>query len=229
MEEQKESRYCAYYRISTKSQDKEVPVQKSMVRGYLNGIKPHKSFTEIESGKKSDRPRLMEALEYCNKNDCKLVVAKLDRLSRDLEFIAHLQKSKVNFVCADMPSANSLTISVLACVAQWEREQISNRTKMALAEKKKQGVKLGYHNPKVMEGIKRYHLKRKALGGTKVKDSRMNEFDLRVYPKIVALRNKGYSLRETARMLNEMGVKTRRNGAWRHNRVGVIEKRNKQC
>ena len=154
-------KFVAYYRVSTKKQDGEVPAQKTAVKNYLkNYYPPIESFTEVESGSKNNRPELLKALEYCKQHNCKLVVAKLDRLSRDLGFIANLQKSNVEFVCADMPEANSLTISLLGCLAQWERDQIAKRTKLALAEKKLDPkIKLGSHNKKVLKGLKKYWLK----------------------------------------------------------------------
>ena len=81
-------------------------------------------------------------------------MAKLDRLSRDLEFIGWIQKTPIQFICCDMPEATRETIGFMGVIARWEREQISKRTKEALAEKKKKGVKLGYHNRKVRKGLK---------------------------------------------------------------------------
>ena len=83
-------------------------------------------------------------------------MAKLDRLSRDLEFIGWLQKKDIKFVCCDMPQATRETIGFMGVMARWEREQIARRTKEALAERKKRGVKLGYDIPKVRAGSKRY-------------------------------------------------------------------------
>ena len=100
-------------------------------------------FTEIESGKRSDRPELEKALAACKKQKAKLVIAKLDRLSRNLAFIATLMESGVQFVAADMPEANELTVHIMAAMAQYEGKQISKRTKDALAAAKKRGVRLG--------------------------------------------------------------------------------------
>ena len=101
------------------------------------------SFTEIESGKRADRPELSKALRKCSLTGAVLVIAKLDRLSRDIAFIANLQKSKVEFICCDMPDANTLTIGMMAVLAQYERELISERTKAGLKAAKKKGIKLG--------------------------------------------------------------------------------------
>lgn len=143
-----------YYRVSTKEQSRSglgLEAQRLCVERYLKSERATvlDEFVEIESGGRSDRPELIRALRRCRLTGSTLVVAKLDRLSRDVEFIAQLQKSAVNFVCADMPAANTLTISLLAALAQHERELISSRTKEALEAAKKRGVKLG--NPKIAE------------------------------------------------------------------------------
>ena len=100
-------------------------------------------FTEIESGKRSDRPELEKALEACRRHKAKLVIAKLDRLSRNLAFIATLMESSVEFVAVDNPHASKLTVHILAAVAQHEREMISERTKAALQAAKARGKRLG--------------------------------------------------------------------------------------
>ena len=103
-------------------------------------------FVEVESGKRSDRPKLREALHRAKVTGATLVVAKLGRLSRNVAFLANLRESRVRFVCADMPDANNLTIGVLSEVAQHEREAISQRTKAALAATKARGKRLGNVN-----------------------------------------------------------------------------------
>ena len=100
-------------------------------------------FTDIESGKRNDRPQLRAAIAFCQQHGAVLLIAKLDRLTHNVAFIFALRDSGVEFVCADMPEANTLTIGVMATMAQYERELIADRTRRALAEKKKQGVKLG--------------------------------------------------------------------------------------
>ena len=114
------------------------------VEGYLNGgsWKLVGEFTEVESGKRSDRPELENALKACRKHKAKLVIAKLDRLSRNVHFISGLMERKVDFVACDMPSANAFMINVYAAVAQEERRMISDRTKAGLAAAKARGVKL---------------------------------------------------------------------------------------
>jgi DNA invertase Pin-like site-specific DNA recombinase len=107
------------------------------------GCKLIAEFTEVETGKRADRPELQKTLAACRKHKGKLVIAKLDRLSRNLAFIATLMDSNVEFIAADNPHANRLTVHILAAVAEHERAAISERTKAALAAAKRRGVKLG--------------------------------------------------------------------------------------
>ena len=106
----------------------------------------------MESGKRNDRPQLEAALAACKRHKAKLVIAKLDRLSRNLAFIATLMERKVDFVCCDMPEANRLTIHIIAAMAEHERNMISDRTKRGLAAAKERGVKLG--GPKLPQARK---------------------------------------------------------------------------
>src|SRR5688572_18826794 len=119
--------HVAYYRVSTAQQGRSglgLEAQRSAVMEYLNGgsWKLAGEFVEVESGKRDDRPELMKALALCELTGATLVVAKLDRLSRNVAFLATLQESGVPFVAADMPQANELTIHILAAVAQAERK-----------------------------------------------------------------------------------------------------------
>jgi len=150
-------KWVSYLRVSTDKQGASglgLEAQRKAVADYLNGGKWSlaQEFIEIESGKRSDRPQLAAALAACKKLKAKLVVAKLDRLARNVAFTAKLMESGVEFVAADMPFANKLTIHILAAVAEHEREAISDRTKAALAAAKARGVKLG--GPKLKEAKK---------------------------------------------------------------------------
>jgi DNA invertase Pin-like site-specific DNA recombinase len=141
-------KFVAYFRVSTDRQGKSglgLDAQREAVMDYLNGGRWTlvAEFTEVESGKNADRPELEKALAACKKLKAKLVIAKLDRLSRNLAFIATLMESGVEFVAVDIPQANKLTIHILAAVAQHEREMISERTKAALQAAKKRGQRLG--------------------------------------------------------------------------------------
>jgi DNA invertase Pin-like site-specific DNA recombinase len=138
--------FVAYYRVSTDRQGRSglgLEARKAAVRGYLGAVPPIAEFTEIETGKRNDRPQLKEALALCRKRKAKLVIAKLDRLSRNLAFIAALMDSGAEFVAVDNPHATRLTLHILAAVAEHEREMIANRTKAALQAAKGRGIRLG--------------------------------------------------------------------------------------
>ena len=143
-----DGKFIAYFRVSTDHQGVNgngMAAQRKAVEDYLNGgrWKLVGEFTEVESGKRSDRPELEKALKACRKHKAKLVIAKLDRLSRNVHFISGLMERKVDFVACDMPSANAFMINVYAAVAQEERRMISDRTEAGLAAAKARGVKLG--------------------------------------------------------------------------------------
>ena len=142
------SRFVAYYRVSTAQQGRSglgLEAQREAVRAFLDGsaAAPAEEFTEIESGKNDARPQLARALDACRLTGAVLVIAKLDRLSRDAHFLLGLEKAGVEFVAADMPNANRLTVRLMAVIAQEEREMISARTKAALAAARARGKKLG--------------------------------------------------------------------------------------
>ena len=143
-----EGKFVSYLRVSTARQGRSglgLEAQRQAVEDFLNGGNWQlvKEFVEVESGKNADRPQLAKAFQLCRLIGAKLVIAKLDRLSRDAHFLLGLEKAGVDFVAADMPQANRLTIGIMAVMAQHEREMISERTKAALAAAKRRGVKLG--------------------------------------------------------------------------------------
>ncbi len=141
-------KYVAYYRVSTARQGQSglgLEAQREVVTHYLNGGNWEivAEYTEIESGKKSNRPKLAEAIATCKRLQATLIIAKLDRLARNVFFVSGLMESGVEFVCCDNPQANKLMIHLLAAFAEHEREQISERTRNALAAAKARGVVLG--------------------------------------------------------------------------------------
>ena len=204
-----EGAHVAYYRVSTAKQGKSglgLEAQRDAVGAFLNGGSwtLAAEFTEVESGKRSDRPELAKALQACRVYGAKLVIAKLDRLSRDAHFLLGLEKAGVDFVAADMPMANRLTVGIMAMVADEERRMISARTKAALAAAKKRGVKLG--------GYRGGKLTRKAreAGWTTVAN-RAAERASDLSPILRELRSAGVtSLSALAQVLTERRIPTAR-------------------
>jgi DNA invertase Pin-like site-specific DNA recombinase len=146
-------KWISYLRVSTDRQGISglgIEAQRAAVADYLNGgrWKLITEFVEVESGKKADRPQLEAALAACRLHGAKLVIAKLDRLSRDAYFLLGLRDAGVDFVAADMPNANRLTVGIMAMVAEDEGQRISARTKAALAAAKARGTKLGGRRPR---------------------------------------------------------------------------------
>jgi DNA invertase Pin-like site-specific DNA recombinase len=213
-------RFVAYYRVSTDRQGQSglgLEAQRKAIADYLNGgaWELVSEFTEIESGKKSDRPELTLAIEACRKHKARLVIAKLDRLARNLAFIATLMESGVEFVAADMPFANKLTIHILAAVAEHEREAISERTKAALAAAKARGTRLG--NPNPAYALNRMRAARKA---------QVESYAANILPIIREVQAGGHvSCNAIAAQLNARKVSTARGGRWTHVQVGQILKR----
>lgn len=208
-----EGKFISYLRVSTTKQGASglgLEAQRKAVTDYLNGGRWSliQEVLEVESGKRADRPKLAEALRLCRLHGATLVIAKLDRLSRDAAFLLNLQAAGVRFVAADMPEANELVVGIMAVVAQAERKMISARTKAALAAAKARGANLGGDRgvtPSAEAQAKgRAAMKAKADG---------RAFDL--MPIIAELRAGGAtSLRELAAGLNARGIPTARGGAW---------------
>jgi DNA invertase Pin-like site-specific DNA recombinase len=148
MAPQNTGKFVAYYRVSTQRQGRSglgLEAQQEAVRNYLDGgdWRIIAEFTEVESGKRKDRPKLADALAACRMHGAKLIIAKLDRLARNVAFVSALMDAGVEFEAVDFPQANRLTIHILAAVAEHEAKAISERTKAALAAAKRRGVKLG--------------------------------------------------------------------------------------
>ena len=206
-------KFVAYFRVSTERQGKSglgLEAQRQAVLAYLDGGRWALvgEFTEVESGKRNDRP----LLAACKKLKAKLIIAKLDRLGRNLAFIATLMESGVEFVAVDNPHANKLTVHILAAVAQHEREMISERTKVALAAAKRRGKRLG--NPNLPDAAKR---------GTAAVKANARRFAANVRPIIDEIIAAGaMSHNAIAAKLNERNVRTARGGAWTHVQVGAI-------
>lgn len=210
-----EGKFVAYYRVSTKRQGRSglgLEAQKTAVADYLNGgrWKLAAEFTEIESGKRSDRPELAKALAMCSLYKAKLIVAKMDRLSRNLHFLTGLMESRIPFVAADMPDANELTVHILSAVAQAEAKAISARTKAALQAAKARGVVLGGDKGKMH---KIYRIGNKASAEVRAQKARERVTKLMVV--IDDIRQQGAtSLRDIAAELNRRGITAPRGGEW---------------
>lgn len=145
----------AYYRVSTDRQGKSglgLEAQQEDVRLFADrqGFQVTAHLTEIESGRKNDRPQLLATLAQCRKEKATLIMAKLDRLGRNVAFIANLMESRVQFKAVNNPHADELMIHLLAAFAQHERKQISTRTRDALQAAIRRGVELGKHGREVL-------------------------------------------------------------------------------
>jgi len=206
-------RYVAYYRVSTQKQGKSglgLDAQRKMVSDFIagNGGELVSEFTEIESGKVDTRPELLAAMKQADLVGGKLLVGKLDRLSRDLHFITSLQKSRVDFVVCDLPGCDSFTINIYGALAQRKREMISARTKAGLEAAKARGKKLGTNNlpPEMVHAAS-------AKGVTVIKQN-ADSFAAKVATVIEGMQSQGKGLRAIARELGNLGVQTARGGQW---------------
>lgn len=205
--EAKTPTYIAYYRVSTKQQGASglgLEAQRKAVKDFARCetcIIDH--FTDIESGKNDERPELAKAIAKAKATNSRLVIAKLDRLSRNASFIFRLRDTGVDFVAADMPDANTLTIGIFATLAQHERELISSRTKAALQAKKAQGHILGTPSNLTAEARAKAH---KAVSDK----AAANNANRQAMAVIQAQKANGSTFRAIADYLNELGYKTSR-------------------
>jgi DNA invertase Pin-like site-specific DNA recombinase len=160
-------------------------------------------YVEVESGKRADRPKLREALAACQRLGARLIISKLDRLSRSVSFISNLMDSRADFLIVDMPDANRLTLHLMAAIAENEREMISRRTKDALAAARARGVTLGTPaNLTTAAALRGRKL------GLQVSRERARRFAERMSGQVTRLRQEGLSLRDIANVLNEEGALT---------------------
>lgn len=205
--------YVTYYRVSTQRQGRSglgIEAQKAAVRAYLDG---HggvtlATFTEVESGKLNERPELAAALRRCRQTRATLLVAKLDRLSRNAAFLLSLRDAGVRFVAADMPDMNETVVGIMAVIAQAERQAISDRTRAALAAAKARGVKLGH--PATLRASKATAAvaSQAAQKAAKARAEELRDVvnDARAHGRL--------TLRAVAAHLNGLGIATPRGGTW---------------
>jgi DNA invertase Pin-like site-specific DNA recombinase len=199
-------KYVPYKRVSTQrqgasglgleSQDGAISAFVQVNRGNVVA-----EFTEVESGRKNDRPELAKALATCRQHKATLVIVKLDRLARSVSFISNLMDSGVDFVALDMPDANRFMLHVMAAMAEHEARLISDRTKAALAVAKRRGTKLG--NPQNLRDKDRHR-------GTESNAAATVAHNEKVRPTATTLRERGYSLAQIAAELSAKGLLTRR-------------------
>lgn len=210
-----DEKFVVYLRVSTQKQGASglgLEAQSSAVQSYVkaHGDKIIETFIEVESGKRSDRPKLAEAIDACHVYGARLLIARLDRLSRNAAFLLNLRDSGVRFTCCDMPEANEMVIGIMAVMAQHEAELISKRTKAALGEAKKRGTKLGGLRPGhvALDGSK-------ASLGLSARQSKAAARADRLKPIVDGIRKSGINTPSgIAKALTARGVPAPRGGAW---------------
>jgi DNA invertase Pin-like site-specific DNA recombinase len=220
------SRFVAYLRVSTARQGRSglgLEAQRTAIREFLAacpGAQCLAEFVEQESGKRNDRPQLDAAILEARAYGATLLIAKLDRLSRNAHFLLGLKEAGIAFTCCDMPEATHLVVGIMAMVAEQEREFISDRTKKALAEAKKRGTKLGNPN-----GATHLSGRGNQAAVAKVRAS-ANAFAARLSPVLAKLRKQGVvSASGIAAELNRRDVPTPRDGRWTARAVLNVQSR----
>lgn len=211
------SRFVGYIRVSTRKQELSglgLEAQQATIRAYVeaHGGELVNEYREVESGGKNDRPELAKALRQCKLQGCILLIARLDRLTRNAMFLFQLQESDVDFVACDLPGANKFTLRIMIVLAEQERDLIKARTKDALARAKANGKKLGHWSHRtVRDTLDGNRGSAKGLEAVKARaDARAEELADIVHD----LRAKGLSLSKMASWLNEKGYLTARGGRW---------------
>jgi len=220
-------KFISYLRVSTARQGASglgLEAQREAVSRYLNGGKWQlvQEVMEVESGKRNDRPAIAEALRLCRLHKATLVIAKLDRLARNVHFISSLMESGVDFTACDFPEANRLTVHILAAVAEHEATMISARTKAALEAAKARGVVLGGQRGSVERMAIMAAKGTRASAVVRKESATKRRNDL--LPVIKELRAKGAkSLRAIAEGLNDAGLTTARGGVWTATQISRLE------
>jgi DNA invertase Pin-like site-specific DNA recombinase len=222
-----ESKFVSYLRVSTDKQGRSglgLEAQREAVARYLNGgrWKLVAEYVEVESGKRNSRPQLQAAIGHAKSTGAKLVIARLDRLARNLHFVSSLQERGVDFVAADMPDANRLTIHIIAAVAEAVGRTISENTKTALAAAKARGVKLG--NPNGARALRGKQVGNAEAVAQIKANAAQRALDLGGI--VNTLRAKGFtSVRNIAQALNEQEIPAPRGDTWHPTAVSRLLKR----
>ncbi len=215
--------FVTYYRVSTQRQGASglgLDAQRQTVDRYLaGGVRTTAGeFVEIETGKGSNalekRPQLRLALDLCKKTGATLLIAKLDRLARNVHFVSGLMESKVSFVACDLPEANQLTIHIMAAFAEHEARRISERTRDALAAAKARGVVLGATGPANLKTC------------NDLRQQKAQEFRERLRPILDGMTAQGLTRRGMVERLNTLGIKAPMGGAWS---LGQVQRTIKTC
>jgi len=205
--------FITYLRVSTDRQGKSglgLEAQRKAVADHVASKgQIAAEYVEIESGKKNERPQLASALAEAKQIGAVLLIAKLDRLARNVAFIANLLEAGVEIAAADMPEANRFLLHVMAAVAEHEAQAISDRTRAALAAAKARGIKLGWAMPS-----RKAEQHRAARKGAEINAQKADRHAANVLPVIRQIADRGASLRQIAAGLNERGIKTARGGLW---------------
>jgi len=207
--------YVAYLRVSTQKQGQSglgLEAQRVAVSTFTQAAHLVGEFVEVESGKKNERPQLQAAITLAKARGATLIIAKLDRLSRNVGFIFQLRDAGVDFVCCDMPNANTLTVGIFAVLAQHERELISQRTKAALAAKLAQGAQLGTPANLTPAATQKGR-------DQSVAKAHANEHNERAAAHILLLREKGFNYSQIAEKLNMLRFVTRHGKPFRAEQV----------
>ena len=219
-----ETVYVAYLRVSTQRQGTSklgLQAQQEIIRKHLNGNSPIAEFIEVESGRKSDRPKLHEALELCKKKKATLIVAKMDRLSRNVAFTSQLLDSGMEIVFCDFPRANRLVLTIIAAISEYEAGLIRQRTKAALQVKKEQGCQLGKPENLMRNLDKAIANSRK----TNQEKARNNPNNKRAVAILRGLVERTSNLSEMARVLNNEGFLASRGGRFSAKQVSLLLER----
>lgn len=217
----------AYYRVSTRQQGESglgLEGQQAAVQAFAKSNAGHiiRAYTEVESGKRNDRPELARALAHARLSKATLVVAKLDRLARNVAFLSALMESKVPFIACDNPHATRLTIHILAAVAEAEAVAISQRTKAALNAYKARGGLLGAARPECRENLTPEAADKGRQLSARLRSERAKEAYAELVPHMAELREQGLTLRETAERLNAEGYTSARGNPWSHVQVKMV-------
>lgn len=201
-------KFIAYYRVSTEKQGKSglgLEAQRESVLKHVEqeGGTLIGEYSDVISGASETREQLDAALRRCEREKATLIISKLDRLARQLSFLAKFIESKVPLVVAELPHANKMLLQMMAVFAEAERDMVSQRTKDALAAAKKRGVVLG--NPKLADA---------RVNAAKAREQQADEFALQHYDNLRRMKANGHSLAKIAELLNDAGRRAPRGGRW---------------